>query len=129
VLIAKGRWTDDDAEQAISRLLRTGVRAAGAFVLVGGAVYLARHGGDHPHFGVFLGEPTDLRTVHGIVTDAVSLRGRGLIQLGLVLLIATPVARVAVSLLAFARQRDWTYVVVTAIVLLLLLASLTGFTP
>jgi uncharacterized membrane protein len=129
VLTAKGRWSDQEAELVISRLLRAGVRAAGAFVLAGGGVYLARHGGDKPHFGVFRGEPTDLRTVHGIVNDAMSLRGSGLIQLGLVLLIATPVARVAVSLLAFARQRDWTYVAVTTIVLLLLVASLTGFTP
>jgi uncharacterized membrane protein len=46
------------------------------------------------------------------------------IQLGLILLIATPVARVALSLLAFAVQKDKMYVVVTAIVLGLLVYSL-----
>jgi uncharacterized membrane protein len=56
----------------------------------------------------------------------VAFRGRGLIQLGLLLLIATPVARVAFSLLAFVLQRDRTYVMLTAFVLLLLLASLAG---
>ena len=40
-------------------------------------------------------------------------RGRALIQLGLLLLIATPVARVAFSVFAFERQRDWTYVGIT----------------
>ena len=48
---------------------------------------------EQPHHGVFLGEPTNLRTVAGIARDAVGLIGRGLIHAGLLLLIATPVAR------------------------------------
>ena len=44
--------------------------------------------------------------------------------MGLLLLIATPVARVAFSVAAFAEQRDRLYVVVTSIVLLLLIYSL-----
>ena len=49
---------------------------------------------------------------------------RAIVQLGLVLLIATPVARVAFTLVAFARQRDRAYVMITTIVLALLLYSL-----
>ena len=77
-------------------------------------------------FTVFVGEPADLRNVSGIVRDALALRGRGLIQLGLLLLIATPVARVAFSVVAFAMQRDRLYVVVALIVLAVLMCSLTG---
>ncbi|MGD0007842.1 MAG: DUF1634 domain-containing protein [Terriglobia bacterium] len=77
-------------------------------------------------FTVFVGEPADLRNVSGIVRDALALRGRGLIQLGLLLLIATPVARVAFSVVAFAMQRDRLYVVVALIVLAVLMYSLTG---
>jgi len=73
-----------------------------------------------------VGEPTDLRTLSGIVRDALALRGRGIIQLGLLLLIATPVARVAFSVAAFAIQRDRLYVVVTLMVLAILLYSLTS---
>jgi uncharacterized membrane protein len=62
----------------------------------------------------------------GIVRDALTLRGRGIIQLGLLLLIATPVARVAFSVAAFAFQRDRLYVVVTLVVLAILLYSLTS---
>jgi uncharacterized membrane protein len=62
----------------------------------------------------------------GIVKDALAFRGRGLIQLGLLLLIATPVARVAFSAVAFAIQRDRLYVAVTLIVLAVLIYSLTG---
>jgi len=118
--------TDNQVEQIIGKLLRFGVTAAGMIVLVGGIVYLARHGTSAPNYGVFRGEPADLRSVTGIVKEALSIRGRGLIQLGLLLLIATPVARVAFSVFAFARQGDRTFVVVTLIVLAVLLYSLFG---
>ncbi|MFZ3368535.1 MAG: DUF1634 domain-containing protein, partial [Candidatus Sulfotelmatobacter sp.] len=68
----------------------------------------------------------DLRSVGGILRDAVALRGRGIIQLGLLLLIATPVARVAFSIFGFAEERDRLYVIVASIVLLVLLYSLIG---
>ncbi len=60
------------------------------------------------------------------MADAAKLQGRGWIQLGLLLLIATPVARVVFTVFAFARERDTTYVVVTLIVLGLLLCGLFG---
>ena len=53
-------------------------------------------------------------------------RGRGVIQLGLLLLIATPIARVAFSVVGFALERDRMYVVFTLIVLAILLYSLLG---
>jgi uncharacterized membrane protein len=58
------------------------------------------------------------------VRDALAMRGRGIIQLGLLLLIATPVARVAISVVAFAVQRDRLYVAITLLVLAILLCSL-----
>jgi uncharacterized membrane protein len=75
---------------------------------------------------VFQGEPADLRSISGIVMDAIALRSRGVIQFGLLLLIATPVARVAFSVVAFALERDRAYVIVTLIVLALLLYSIAG---
>jgi uncharacterized membrane protein len=62
----------------------------------------------------------------GIVKDALAFRGRGLIQLGLLLLIATPLARVAFSVAAFALEGDRLYVVVALIVLAVLICSLVG---
>ena len=40
--------------------------------------------------------------------------------------VATPVARVALSAVAFARERDGIYVAITLVVLALLLGSLLG---
>jgi len=75
---------------------------------------------------VFEGEPSDLHSLHGIVRDAMTLNGRGIIQLGLLFLIATPVARVVFSIFGFAEERDGLYVFFTLIVLAILLFSLVG---
>lgn len=119
-------WTDERVELIIGDLLRAGVVLAAVVVVAGAIIYLLRHGNALPHYRVFQGEPADLRSVSGILADALALRGRGVIQLGLLLLIATPVARVAFSVVAFALQRDRMYVVVTLIVLGVLIFSLTG---
>ncbi len=119
-------WTDQYVEEMIGTLLRVGVTLAAAVVLFGGTVYLVRHGLATPQFHVFKGEPSDLRTLSGIVKDALAFRGRGLIQLGLLLLIATPLARVAFSVVAFALEGDRLYVGVALIVLTVLVYSLVG---
>jgi len=119
-------WSDQKIEQIISNLLRTGVMTAALVVFIGAAVYLTRHGGAPADYHVFRGEPSDLRTLSGILHDAIRLRGRGIIQLGLVLLILTPVARVAFSIWGFAEEHDRMYVIFTSIVLVILLYSLFG---
>ena len=119
-------WSDERLEQVVGSILRYGVTLAAAVVLFGGCVYLVRHGAETPRYGAFLGEPADLRTFAGIVQDTLAFRGRGIIQLGLLLLIATPMARVAFSLLAFALQRDRVYAIVTLVVLGALLYGFVG---
>ena len=123
---ASGQLTDRRLDEIIGVLLRTGVLIAAFFVSVGGVLYLVRDRGPVPDYHVFHSEPEELRTVRGIVHAALAMEGPGLIQFGLLILIATPIARVAFSLLAFLYQRDWTYVAVTLIVLGLLLYSLLG---
>lgn len=119
-------WTDQKVEIVIGNLLRAGVSLAAAVVLVGAVVFLLRHGFEHANYHVFAGEPTGLRTFRGIAWATLHGHGRGIIQLGLLFLLATPVARVAFAAFAFAMERDWLYVVVSTIVLLILLYSLMG---
>jgi uncharacterized membrane protein len=118
--------TDERLDNIMGVLLRTGVILSAAMVMAGGAVFLARHGGPVTNYQVFRGEPEELRTIPGIFREALALHGRGLIQLGLLMLIATPIARVMFSVLAFLYERDWKYVVVTLVVLGLLFYSLLG---
>jgi len=115
---------DQGVEVIIGTLLRTGVILAALVVLAGGILYLARNGSTPSQYHTFRGEPSELRHVGGILHSAAHLDIRGIMQLGLLLLVATPVARVAFTVFVFAYDRDWTYVVVTLVVLLLLLYSL-----
>lgn len=117
-------WTDENVENVMGNLLRAGVITAALVVLLGGIVYLVRYGTTHVDHRVFHGEPADLRSPIGIVDEAIVFRSRALIQLGVLLLIATPLARVVFSVFAFARQRDGVYVVITLVVLVVLCFSL-----
>jgi uncharacterized membrane protein len=117
---------DQKMDAIMGILLRSGVTLAASIVLLGGILFLMRHKTPVTDYHIFSGEPTDLRTTSGIFADVKAFRARGLIQLGLLVLIATPVARVIFSLFAFLYQKDWKYVVFTAIVLGLLLYSLLG---
>ena len=119
-------WSDHQVEQTIGSLLRTGLIVAASVVAAGAAVYLWRHGAEQPDYRVFRGEPAALRGIAGIWRTAWEPRGRGLIQLGLLILLATPVARVLFSVVAFALQRDRFYTGVTLVVLGILLYSIVG---
>jgi uncharacterized membrane protein len=115
---------DEQFDIVLAHVLRFGVLLSAGVVAAGGVVFLVRHGFEPPSYHVFRGQPLPLRSVLGIVAESFDLRGRGLIQLGLLLLIATPIARVVFSIAGFARQRDWLYVSITLVVLTLLGYSL-----
>src|ERR1700683_3435501 len=91
-------WTDRQIEEIVADLLARGVIISALVVFVGACFYLARYGHAPADYGVFHGEPSDLRNLRGILHSARELRSRGIIQLGLLLLIATPVTRVAFSI-------------------------------
>jgi uncharacterized membrane protein len=120
------KWGDQRLQLMLGNALRLGVLTAAIVILCGGILYLVRHGAELPSYAVFHGEPSDLCSVGGIIGDVLSGSSRGIIQLGLLLLIATPVVRVALSLIGFVRQRDRIYVAVSLTVLALLLFSLFG---
>ena len=118
------RWTDKQVEITISVLLRVGVTLAAASVIVGAILYLIHNGHSIPKDHIFRGEPADLRQIPGVLHDVLALHGRGIIQLGILLLILTPVARVAFSVFAFWQQRDQLHIIVTLIVLVILVHGL-----
>ena len=66
-----------------------------------------------------------LRSIKGITTAALHLNPRGLVQLGLIILIATPIARVVFCIVGFIRQKDQLYTGISTVVLIILLYSLT----
>jgi uncharacterized membrane protein len=120
------RWTEEKMDRWIGFLLRTGVLLSAAIVGVGGIIYLVRHGATVVSYGTFHGEPPELRSIRGILNQAGTFTGRGLIQLGILLLIATPIARVAFSAIGFGFARDRLYVGLTLTVLAILAYGILG---
>ena len=118
--------TDEQMDNVIGLMLRAGVILSTAFVLGGGIWYILQFGEQTPQYRTFHGEPAAMRSVTGIVRGAVELDPRAWIQLGLLILIATPVGRVLFSIAAFAAQRDRAYVGITLIVAAILFYSLFG---
>ena len=117
-------WSDDRIEQWVATLLRGGVYLAAGVTTLGGIALLVQHGRAIADYRVFHGEPAGLVSLHGVLSGVGRLESHSVAQLGLMLLIATPVARVLVSLVGFLLQRDRLYAAITAVVLAVLLFSL-----
>lgn len=97
-----------------------------AVLLAGAALHAASHPGEAVDWHVFRGEPRALRSVRLIVEDAWAGRSEAMIQLGILLLVATPVARVLLAAFGFAWERDRLYSGVALAVFAILVFSLLG---
>jgi uncharacterized membrane protein len=118
------RIDDQRLEQIVGNLLRAGVSVAAVVVLLGAGVYLWQNHGPMPDYSTFRSPPAETRTLGAVFHGVMQFDGRALIQLGLLLLLATPIARVILSAFAFAVERDWRYTFLTLLVLAILTYSL-----
>jgi uncharacterized membrane protein len=121
---AGARWSDHQVEQLVGNLLRIGVLLAAGVTAAGGVGFLIHYGAAHADYRRFTPEAAEFRDLGAIVAGALRFDSRAVVQLGVVLLIATPIARVLLSLIAFVLQKDRLYIVITTIVLAVLLYSL-----
>jgi uncharacterized membrane protein len=120
---------DTKLQRLIGATLRSGVMAASLTGIVGGAMFLAVHGGQQVTFHSFEGANTAYASPGQIVRQALvpvgnENRGLAIAQLGIMILLLTPIIRVAFSVLGFARENDRIYVAITCIVLATLVGSL-----
>jgi uncharacterized membrane protein len=115
---------DQRLEGLIGNLLRVGVLLAAGVVTIGGLLYLFQHADERVDYHHFVSGPESLSTIGGVARSAAKFRSEGLIQLGLLMLIATPIARVLFAVFGFALERDWLYVAVSLIVFIVLVTSL-----
>jgi uncharacterized membrane protein len=120
------KWQDKDMQLVIGNLLRGGVLLSMTIVILGGIIYLIRHGAQFPEYKTFHGQPQGFRTITGIFHSVWTGRGRGIIQLGILVLIATPIFRVAFSVIGYLREKDYLYMAITFLVLCIILFSMLG---
>ena len=116
--------TDENLESMIGNVLRVGALSSAAIVAISGMFYLIEHYADHVNYAAFRMERTNLRVLSGIVQSAMRLRSDAIIQMGLVLLIATPIARVALAAVGFYLEHDHLYVGISLTVLAILVYSI-----
>lgn len=116
--------SDASMDAGMGRLLQVGVLLASGTVLVGGVLYLRANGGQRASYRSFTSEPASLREPAALMHGLGHGDPAAVIQLGVLLLIATPVARVIFAVVSFALERDRLYVWISVAVLIILLLGL-----
>lgn len=112
-------------EMAMSRLLITCIAAAGGVIAVGiAAVITTAEGSARADYSSFTPSDVGSRSITSILAAASNLDVHALLMTGLLMVIATPIARVMFSLVSFLRERDRLYTVITSAVLAALCYSL-----
>jgi len=120
--------TERDLELIMGKLLRYGVIVSCIITVIGGIIYLFQHRGMVPNYTptttTFEGTPEYLRQLSTIIPRIIAFDGAAIIQLGVIALVATPILRVVFSLFAFLYEKDYMYVVITAIVLTIIIINM-----
>jgi uncharacterized membrane protein len=123
---AQSGFKDKDIQLLIGSLLRWGVLLSMVVVAIGGVIYLYRHGHNISDYSVFKPQPNFTRKIAPILQGVLALKGRAIIQLGILLLIATPIMRVLFSAVGFFLEKDYLYVAITVLVLAIIMFSMFG---
>ncbi|RXK81951.1 DUF1634 domain-containing protein [Filimonas effusa] len=118
---------DRGIEIFIGRFLRWGVLSSCAVAIAGGILYLVNHGMEvMPDYTVFHGEDAGYTSLPGIIKGLETGSAKEVIQAGVIILLATPILRIFLSLISFILEKDRLYVFITAIVLCIILGSMFG---
>lgn len=116
--------TDKEMELSIARMLRLGVSLSAVIVFLGGVLYLRHPWLKAPIYGRFVEESEPLRGIAAVLRGALYLDAKSIIDLGILLLIATPILRVAFCVVGFAHQKNLLYVLISTSVFAILIYSL-----
>lgn len=114
-------------QSVVSVTLRSGVLFASVIGIVGGLLFLATYGSETVNFSSFDGTASPYVSLSSI-SRALGAGGQveylAVVQIGVIVLLLTPIVRVALSIVGFTLAGDKTYVAITTVVLLTLIASI-----
>jgi uncharacterized membrane protein len=118
------KFKDTDMQLLLGRVLRAGTITSVSIVFFGGVIYLHRHGQFMASYKVFTGTPAFLHQTKSLFEGVMALRGQAIIQIGILLLIATPILRVIFSAIGFILEKDYLYVGISLLVLFIIFMSM-----
>ncbi|WP_295667428.1 DUF1634 domain-containing protein [uncultured Mucilaginibacter sp.] len=118
------KFKDKDMQLLLAQVLRAGTIISISIVFIGGIFYLVRHGHSIANYKVFNGIPDFVQHPSGIIYGILNIKGQAIIQLGIVLLIATPIMRVVFSTIGFVLEKDYMYVAISLVVLSIIFFSM-----
>ncbi|WP_035645172.1 DUF1634 domain-containing protein [Flavobacterium resistens] len=123
------KFGEKDFQAIVGNLLRYGVWISLSVAFIGGIVYLMHHGNDIEDYSVFKENDRNIfEVIADVYRGVIQGNGEFLIFFGIILLFLTPVFRVLLSLFSFLIERDYLYVVITLIVILIIITSISfGF--
>ncbi|MGC9071220.1 MAG: DUF1634 domain-containing protein [Acidilobus sp.] len=116
-------------EDIIGWSLRIGVLVSAVFIILGIALMFVHHGAGAFRLGELISSRSPVNTsilpVSYISWSSVSgLNGLAFVLVGLVVLMATPVLRVAIGIAQFAHERNWLYTIITIVVFMNLMLAI-----
>ncbi len=118
------KFKDTDMQLLLGRVLLAGTVISISIVFAGGIIYLYRHGHTTVNYTMFVGVPDFIQHFPGIVYSAANLKGQAIIQIGIILLIFTPILRVICSAIGFVLEKDYLYVGISLLVLFIIFMSM-----
>lgn len=118
------RITDQQMQRVIGNVLRYGVFTSAAIVIVGSIIFLLHHGRQIADYHNFSGNLSPFRSVADIWSGVCQGEGIAIIQMGVAVLLATPIVRVLCSAISFLLEKDYLYVLITFIVLAIITFSM-----
>jgi len=122
----KQKLDDKDIQLILGTLLRAGVMLSMGIVLIGGVIYLIHNKGLIVDYSVFKPELSNFSSIAAILKGVLTLRGDAVVQFGILMLIFTPIARIVFALFSFLIERDYLYVLIGLLILLIIAISLNG---
>ena len=117
------KFKDADMPLLIGRVLRAGMVLSISVVFFGGVFYIVRHGYSIADYRKFKGIPEFVQYASGIFHGLLSFKGQAIIQLGILMLIATPILRIIFSAIGFVLEKDYLYFFISLLVLLIIFIS------
>lgn len=122
----KHLFKDRDMQLIMGNLLRAGVVLSMTVVFIGGVIYLLGFGQLKADYSEFVLDEAGFFSLASIWTGLLDLNGKAIIQLGILLLIFTPISRVILAVISFFLERDYLYVFIGLMILSIILFSLSN---